>query len=223
MSGGPKKGERQSKALDAELIVDEEQRARREARNGVLQFDHVAKLIDQALDPERPIRLRPSTLLALNRTALEGINIYAGNDRPGPVTIGGSRHIPPEAFRVPELVEELCEYVNANWDASSPLHLSAYVLWRLNWIHPFADGNGRTSRASSYLVLCARLGAKLPGTTTVPEQIAADKRPYYDALEHTDQSVSGEKFDLSRMDALLGDLLAVQLAGVLHLAAKPPR
>jgi len=32
------------------------------------------------------------------------------------------------------------------------------------------------------LVLCVRLGYPLPGTHTIPEQIAANKKPYYDAL-----------------------------------------
>ena len=57
-----------------------------------------------------------------------------------------------------------------------PIHLAAYTMWRVNWIHPFAGGNGRTSRAVSNLVLCARLGYRLPGTLTVPEQIGRGQR-----------------------------------------------
>ena len=30
---------------------------------------------------------------------------------------------------------------NDNWDDSTPVHLASYVMWRLNWIHPFTDGN----------------------------------------------------------------------------------
>ena len=65
----------------------------------------------------------------------------------------------------------MCTYVNGNFGKSA-IHLCAYVMWRHNWIHPFFGGNGRTSRAASYLVLCARLGYELPGVPTVPEQIA---------------------------------------------------
>jgi hypothetical protein len=36
-------------------------------------------------------------------------------------------------------------------------------MWRTNWVHPFDDGNGRTARAASYLVLCVKLGYRLPG------------------------------------------------------------
>ena len=78
-------------------------------------------------------------------------------------------------------VQTMCEYVNENWTGKSAAHLAAYVLWKMNWIHPFADGNGRTARAVSYVVLSIKLDGLLPGTPTIPEQIATDKRPYYEA------------------------------------------
>ena len=96
----------------------------------------------------------------------------------------------------------------------APLHLAAYALWKLNWIHPFTDGNGRTARALSYLLLCARLGYRLPGKNTIPEQIAADKTPYYKALEAADGEWVGKKVDLSVLEKLLADLLANQLVSV---------
>ena len=48
------------------------------------------------------------------------------------IEIGGSRHQPAAAHQVPELVEDLCEYINANWEDKAATHLAAYVLWRLN-------------------------------------------------------------------------------------------
>jgi Fic family protein len=154
--------------------------------------------------------------MLLNRVALEAIHAYAGVYRPAGVKIGGSKHTPPPAHLVPELVEELCEYVNTNWDRS-PIHLASYVMWRLNWIHPFCDGNGRTTRATSFLVLCVKLGYRVPGSDTVPEQISQNKDPYYDALELADAKYDKEaKIDVSAMEALLGQLLAKQLATVLR-------
>lgn len=220
MSNGSEKGDRHSQALEAELITDEAEKARKEARNGILQFDHVTRLIEEFLDPERPFKLRPSTLLALNRTALDGINAYAGNYRPGAVKIGGSKHVPPGAHLVPELIEELCDYVNDHWRDKSPIHLAAYVMWRLNWIHPFADGNGRTARAVSYLVLCIKSGMRLPGRKTIPDQIASNKQPYYDALESADEAAKGGALDLTRLERHLSDLLAAQLVEVHQLAGQ---
>jgi Fic family protein len=87
-------------------------------------------------------------------------------------------------------------------------------MWRLNWIHPFTDGNGRTSRAVSYLVLCLRLGYLLPGKKSIPDQIAEDKTPYYKALEAADDAWVAGHVDLTAMKELLKAMLATQLFAV---------
>jgi Fic family protein len=212
-------GDRKSKAASPELIKDPEERARREVDNGLRQFDAVISTVEQYRDEKRPFKLRPSAIVGLQRIALEGISSFAGLTRPSDVIISGSKHQPPKAHLVPELIEDLCDYVNSNWATASPIHLAAYVMWRLNWIHPFDDGNGRTSRAVSYLVLCMRLGYPLPGTNTIPEQIAADKHPYYEALEKADAAwEDGEKVDVGELERLLAGYLSVQLVAVAEQA-----
>jgi Fic family protein len=205
---------RHSKALEAQIITDSDELARKESFNTVAQYRAVEAMVETFLDPERPFKLRPSHLLHLHRVALDGISSYAGNFRPAGIEIGESKHEPPPAHRVAELVEDLCDYVNERWTEKSPLHLAAYVMWRLNWIHPFTDGNGRTSRALSYLVLCVRLKALLPGRVTIPEQIEQDKTPYYKALESADTAWSKGKVELGAMKQLLGSMLARQLHAI---------
>jgi Fic family protein len=153
-------------------------------------------------------------LLHLHRIALKGLSSYAGNFRPAAIEILGSKHQPVGAHMVPEEIEHMCDYVNDNWGKSSPIHLGAYALWKLNWIHPFTDGNGRTARAISYLLLCLRLGYRLPGTNTIPDQISRDKSPYYKALEAADQAWAGKKIDLSVLEEYLAGLLANQLVSL---------
>jgi len=205
---------RHSQALDAELVRDPEARALLEVKNGLKQFQVVVEMVEQFLEPERPFKFRPSHLQTLQRVALLGLSGYAGNWRPAGIAIEGSQHAPPDAFRIPELIEELCDYVNDKWTEKSPLHLASYVMWKLNWIHPFTDGNGRTSRAASYLILCLRLGYLLPGKLTIPEQIAANKTPYYKALEMADVAWGAGRIDLTAMKELLGSMLAAQLVAV---------
>jgi len=60
------------------------------------------------------------------------------------------------------------------------------ALWRLNWIHPFIEGNGRTARAACYYLLCVKHGAILPGRKIVPERIRENREPYYAALKSAD-------------------------------------
>jgi hypothetical protein len=51
----------------------------------------------------------------------------------------------------------------------------------------------------------------LPGTPTIPEQIAANKTPYYDALESADQAFKVGNIDVSALEKLLEAMLANQL------------
>lgn len=215
-------GDRKSVASPPEIVTDKLELAKREAANGLRQFDVVIEQVQEAISSGQ-FRLRPSTLLSLNRIALEGINRYAGNYRPSAIEITGSKHKPPPVSAVPGLVEELCDYVNDHFADRSAVHLSAYVMWRLNWIHPFDDGNGRTSRAISYLVLCAKLNSRLPGKPTIPELIASNKRPYYDALEAADGAwETNGGIDLEVLEKLLSDLLGTQLITVLEEARGSP-
>jgi Fic family protein len=215
-------GDRKSKAASPVLITDPEERARREVDNGLRQFDAVLAIVEQYRDEKRDFKLRLSTILTLHRFALDGIGSFAGNFRPAGVEIGGSKHEPVGAHLVAEHVEALCDYVNDKWSEATALHLSAYVMWRLNWIHPFDDGNGRTSRAVSYLVLCMKLGYPLPGTNTIPDQIAGNKKPYYEALEAADAAWKANLLDVSQLERLLGDYLSAQLVGVMEQASGSP-
>ena len=170
-------------------------------------------------DRERPFKLRAGYIIQLHKLALEGIHRLAGTYRNTPVTIGGSRHQPPDSAFVADEVQDLCSYVNDNWESKTAAHLAAYVLWKMNWIHPFADGNGRTARAISYVVMSIRLDSLLPGTPTIPDQIAADKNPYYNALELADEAWASGRVDVSILDELLVDMLAKQLLGATKEAA----
>jgi Fic family protein len=214
---GSERDRRDSRALEPELISDPQAKAAAEARNGFRQYDAAIGAIHDALD-RGSFKLRPSLILGLQREALAGISAYAGNYRPGGVAIEGSKHEPVGAHLVPELIEDMCDYVNDHWKESTPIHLAAYSMWRLNWIHPFADGNGRTSRIVSYVVLSIRAGVILPGTPTIPDQIVDNRNPYFDALDVADAACREGKIDVSKMEDLLARLLAKQLAGFYQAA-----
>lgn len=192
--------------------------AEREAQNILRQQDRVSELIAEAVRDGAPrFRLRPSLFGELQALAVDGLELSPGTFRTVDVHIEGSDHQPPPPSAVPRLVEDLCDYVNATWEAPA-LHLGAYVMWRTNWIHPFVNGNGRTSRAVSYLVFSARLGYVVPGSLTIPELIARDKPSYYRALEAADEAHTEAGTDLSEMQKLMEAHLAAQLLTVLHRA-----
>jgi Fic family protein len=164
----------------------EEKRAL-EARNGAIQF---LAVLHYASERNEESRLIPEIPLELQRLAINQIYSCAGRFRDAAVGISGGKHNPPDHQELIGLVWEMCDYVNVNWDKTA-IHLAAYLMWRINWIHPFFGGNGRTARATAYLVLCARLGFTLPGTKTIPDLIVADRDPYYQALRQADDAWKG--------------------------------
>lgn len=190
--------------------LDEQAIADKEAENGLLQFDYMAELISKALrDGDPP--LTPDVIREFQRLAVDGLEPEPGVFRQEPVLIGGTSHVPPAFELVPELIDEMCAHVSDHWMDREPLHLASYVMWRLNWIHPFTNGNGRSSRAASYLVLCAALKMNLPGDRTVPEIIDEDKTVYYEALDEADTAWAEGWLDLSLMEKVIHDALVQQL------------
>lgn len=72
-------------------------------------------------------------------------NENAGKYRKENVTIKGATHIPPDYIIVPELMEKLILNYKT-WNIYHPIVKAALLHGELVKIHPFIDGNGRTSR-----------------------------------------------------------------------------
>lgn len=99
----------------------------------------------------------------------------AGRYRCENVTIRGAVHIPPDYLIVPELMERLVLNYK-EWDKFHPIIKAALLHGELVKIHPFIDGNGRTSRLVMNL--------SLMNSGYLPVIIKKDKRlDYYNALD----------------------------------------
>lgn len=151
------------------------------------------------------------TLWALNAAAVANIAQFGGRFRTDPIYVGN--HIPPHFDNVPEEVDRCISMIHENWTiVQSPTMLAAYALWRLNWIHPFVEGNGRTARAACYYLLCMKYGALIGGKKIVPERIRENRQPYYAALKAADVAWQQGHFDVSELAKYLEGLLKAQLA-----------
>ena len=69
----------------------------------------------------------------------------AGRYRTENVTIKGAVHVPPDYLKVPELMEKLIVNYHS-WSSYHPIIRASLLHGELVKIHPFVDGNGRTSR-----------------------------------------------------------------------------
>jgi Fic family protein len=156
-----------------------------------------------------PIAFDKYMLWALNHVAVANISQFGGRFRNEPIYVGD--HKPPHFNEVADWMDRLISTVQENWFIWSETELAAYGLWRLNWIHPFIEGNGRTARAVCYYLLCVRSGKLLPGRKIVPERIRESRDGYEEALKHADRAWHEGHLDFTKMEEYLAALLTAQL------------
>ncbi|MDD2448005.1 MAG: Fic family protein [Tissierellia bacterium] len=73
-------------------------------------------------------------------------NKNAGRYRTENVVISGAKHIPPKHYEITDLMQELIEEYNNNWEDYHPVVRATLLHGEFVKIHPFIDGNGRASR-----------------------------------------------------------------------------
>jgi hypothetical protein len=182
-----------------------------EISNGNRQYDFLRSMVLAALAMGRPF-LSQTLIKALNFHSIACLHTNAVEFRPCEVKVGD--YTPPAHFRVQAQMDDFVNQVNWLWTGADAVALATFVLWRLNNIHPFINGNGRTARASSYFILCVKAGGWLPGSTILPELLRQNRDEYVAALKIGDTSEAAGQLDLSGLHALISRLLNDQLQSV---------
>ena len=96
-------------------------------------------------------------------------------------TTGKIVYMPPPAHDVPILMQELVDWLNRESDVH-PVLASGIAQFQLVHIHPFLDGNGRTSRLLSMLCLY-RAGYDFKRLFTISEYYDRNRAAFYRALQ----------------------------------------
>lgn len=119
----------------------------------------------------------------------------------------------PPARLVPQLMDELFEWMKEEQENVHPLILSSVFHYEFVFIHPFSDGNGRMARLWHTAILSRwkSIFEYIP----IESQIEKFQDEYYEAIAQC--HVAGEstifiEFMLSQIDKILDDI-AVQLSG----------
>ena len=146
-----------------------------------LALDEVQKIT------ERKEPLSKATIQRLHALAMGGgsTRVKPTPWRDGQNVIRDSRsnaivYLPPEARDVARLMDEWVEWANAEDDLPIPLR-AAIAHYQFATIHPYYDGNGRTARLLTTLIL-HRGGYGLKGLYVLEEYYARDLKGYYEAL-----------------------------------------
>jgi Fic family protein len=128
------------------------------------------------------IDITENIIKEIHAIILHGINKeQAGKYRNMPVMIVGSKHIPPQPYLIaPKMEQFIIDYQAMKADNVHPVLIAAFLHDELVKIHPFIDGNGRTSRLLMNLYL-------ISNGYTISSLKSDDKAKlaYYQALEHS--------------------------------------
>ena len=139
---------------------------------------------------QRNFPLNERELLSVHNLILRGIIPEdAGRYRRVQVMIKGSAHMPPQPFIVAKEMEDYFFWFEENKNKMHPVILAAEMHERLVTIHPFIDGNGRTSRLIMNLILLQNgfVIANIKGDYD-------SRMTYYQSLEKAQTSGNKEDF-----------------------------
>lgn len=93
---------------------------------------------------------------------------------------GSIVYLPPEAQDIPRLMKELIAWIVQSVDIPAPI-VASIAHYQFATIHPYYDGNGRTARLLTTLILHTR-GYDLKGIYSLEEYYAKNLPDYYQAI-----------------------------------------
>ncbi|CAN5650897.1 Dot/Icm type IV secretion system effector CoxFIC1 [soil metagenome] len=156
-----------------DMALDDDAREFLNYLNTFDQFDHLRDLREQGV--------RVGDVLNLHRSVVQGVrggDRFAGQLRREDVRVGDVEesgeiivhHQPPHWSRVEDELRDLVDWINRSFEKPArreikrgaedpwvhPVVIAGIAQHRLAWIHPFVDGNGRTARMFTTLLLYGR-------------------------------------------------------------------
>lgn len=130
-------------------------------------------------------------------------DVVVGNRQTGWITYQA-----PAAGQVSQLVEDLVDWYNHQEQYFSAILKAGIVHYRMVWVHPFADGNGRTARALATLVLLKEK-FDIKRFFTLDDYYDADRALYFGTIQKTNDSEDLTEWLVYFSEGLLQSLQAI--------------
>ena len=131
----------------------------RDSEREVLNYNEILKEINRQLDLG-PVPVSLALILRIHAKVMQGLlpSHLSGKLRLDPVFVNDPRlgrtiYWPPDAQDVPVLMQDLIQFVDENAQRIDPLILAGIFHKQMVIIHPFMDGNGRTTRLVTKILL----------------------------------------------------------------------
>lgn len=135
----------------------------RESEKEVLNYNLALQELNKKLKVGK-VRLSLDLILKIQKQVIEGLLpvFESGKMREKAVVVNDPRtgqavYLPPDINEVKSLMEDLISFVNSNREKTDSLILAGIFHKQMVIIHPFMDGNGRTTRLATK-VLLAEMG-----------------------------------------------------------------
>jgi len=180
----------------------------------LLNYKKAFEFVSEYLDDGGPIT--EGLVREIHKRLVEGVR--GGAAAPGEYrkiqnyvvnsTTGETVYTPPPAHEVPIMMAELADWLNQEKEVH-PVLVSGISQFQFVHIHPFLDGNGRTSRLLSTLCLY-RAGYDFKRLFTISEYYDRDRSAFYRAI----QSVSEHGMDMTGWLEYFVEGLTTQLTEV---------
>lgn len=189
---------------DDKLLCSLEEKSAREIANQAEVVRYLAHFVDRGR-----ARITEADLLEIHRLTIEGIYPCAGyyRDALTKIEITDTNHAPAHASQVRAETRDMLDWLYGVGQGTSPVHRAAYVLWKVNHIHPFNGGNGRVARAVAYLVMVSEVAPIFAGEP-LPAKLKARKPEYVQGLKAADRG------DLAPLEQLVLECFQNQIAEI---------
>ena len=176
---------------EVKTLIKNNQKPTTKAEQEVLNYFNVLNQLNNYCD--KPIT--KNTILSVHKDLTKDLlknPEYEGKFRDTRVFIGNLHtqkinYMPPDAYKVPYLVDELLDWLNNSTDEMYPVIIAGILHYELVRIHPFVDGNGRTSRLMATLILSIHK-FNIDNYFTLDEFYNIDRQAYVDALNSVDKN-----------------------------------
>lgn len=176
---------------EVKTLINNNQEPTTKAEQEVLNYFNVLNQLDRYSDKV----ITKNTILSIHKELTKGLLSNPENEgkfRDTRVFIGNLHtqkinYMPPDAYKVPGLVDELLDWLNNSTNEMYPVIIAGILHYELVRIHPFVDGNGRTSRLMATLILSIHK-FNIDSYFTLDEYYNRDRQAYVDALNSADKN-----------------------------------
>ncbi|MBI4185830.1 Fic family protein [Candidatus Berkelbacteria bacterium] len=133
----------------------------RDSEREVINYNQALDFLDTGIKNKK-IRFNLQLVLKVQRIVTDGLinQMYSGQLRQAPVFVNNPRlrttvYLPPDHGDVPTFVDDLIAFATSTATRLDPLILAGIFHKQFVIIHPFMDGNGRTARLLTKVLLAA--------------------------------------------------------------------